>query len=300
MKYDLIIIGGGPAGLNSAIYAGRYKLNALVLSKNMGGVAATAYKICNFPSYIEIRGFEFMQKMIKQVENLGVPIKYEEVIKIEKKANNFKVSTKKSEYECKKIIYAGGTERIRLDVPGEGKFLWKGVSYCANCDASFFKNKKVAVVGGSDAALTSALLLSEFANKVYIIYRKDNFYKAEPAWMELVKKEKKIETIFNEEILEIIGKENVESIKLKSGKNMKIDGVFIETGSVPSSELASSIGVKINDNKYIITERNQETNVKGFFAAGDVTSNSLKQIIVAAAEGAVAALGAYQQIKKEV
>ena len=118
--------------------------------------------------------------------------------------------------------------------------------------------------------------------------------------MELVKKEKKIETIFNEEILEIIGKENVESIKLKSGKNMKIDGVFIETGSVPSSELASSIGVKINDNKYIITERNQETNVKGFFAAGDVTSNSLKQIIVAAAEGAVAALGAYQQIKKEV
>jgi thioredoxin reductase (NADPH) len=299
MKYDLIIIGGGPAGLSAGIYAGRYKLNTLILSKNIGGVAATAYKICNYPSYNNIKGFELMKKFTEHVNDVGILIKYEEAIKIEKKTKGFKVFTKKSEYECKKIIFASGTNRIKLNVPGEGKFLGKGVSYCATCDALFFKNKIVAVIGGSYAALSSALLLSEYASKVYIIYRGNEFFRPEPVMIELVKKEKKIESIFNEEIIDIDGGESVENIRTNSGMKLKIDGVFIEAGSVPETNLLKNIGVKLSENGYVITDKFQKTNVEGLYSAGDVTDNKLKQIITAAAEGAIAAVNIYQEIKKE-
>lgn len=297
MKYDLIIIGGGPAGLSAAIYAGRYKINTLILSKNIGGVAATAYKICNYPSYSNIKGFELMKKFTEHVNDVGIPIKYEEVIKIEKKTKDFKISTEKNEYECKKIIFASGTKRIRLNIPGEGKFLGKGVSYCTICDAFFFKNKNVVVIGGSYAALSSALLLSEYASKVYIIYRGKEFFRPEPVMVDMIKKEKKIESIFNEEVIEVDGKESVESIKLKSGKTIKVDGVFIEAGSVPETNLLSGIGVKLSENGYVITDKNQRTNVEGLYSAGDVTDNKLKQIITAASEGAIAAVNIYQEIK---
>jgi thioredoxin reductase (NADPH) len=299
MEYDLIIIGGGPAGITSAIYAARYHLKALILSKNTGGSAASAYKICNFPSYNEIKGYELMQKFKKQAEDLKVPVFYEEVIKIGRKNDKFTVFADKKSYEAKKIIYAAGTERERLNVPGEGKFLGKGVSYCATCDAAFFKNKTVCVVGGSDAALTSALLLAEYASKVYIIYRGNKFLNAEPSWIELIKKQKKIETIFNEEIAEITGDKNVEEIKLKSGKNLKLNGVFIEIGSVPQTSIIKNLNVNHAENGYIITDKNQKTNVYGFYAAGDITNNSLKQIITACSEGAVAAFNVYQELKRE-
>lgn len=299
MKYDLIIIGGGPAGLTAAIYAARYKLNTLVISKNIGGLAATAYKICNYPSYDNIKGFELMQKITKQAKELGSEIIYDEVLKIEKTKEGFSVSTKKNKYDCKKIIYAAGTERIKLNIPGESKFLGKGVSYCATCDALFFKNKVVAVIGGSDAALSSALLLSEFASRVYIIYRKEKFFRAEPSWVELVKREKKIQTIFNEEIVEIIGKDSVEEIKLKSGKKIKIDGVFIEAGSIPETKLLKELKIKLDEKGYIITDKKQKTSINGLYAAGDVTDSTLKQIVTAAGEGAVAAYVVYQEIKQE-
>ena len=298
MKYDLIIIGGGPAGLTAAIYAARYKLNTLVISKNIGGTAATAYKICNYPSYENIKGFELMQKITKQAKVLGSEIIYDEVSKIEKMKDGFSVSTKKNKYDCKKIIYAAGTERIKLNIPGESKFLGRGVSYCATCDALFFKNKIVAVVGGSDAALSSALLLAEFASKVYIIYRKSEFLKAEPYWILLVEKENKIEPIFNEEVIEIKGKENVEEIKIKSGRNLKMDGVFIEAGSVPETNLLKELKIKLDEKGYVITDKKQKTSFNGIYAAGDITSNTLKQIVTAAAEGAIAAYTAFQEIKK--
>lgn len=298
-KYDVIIIGGGPAGLTAGIYSARYHMKTIIFSKNIGGTASTAHKICNFPSYTNIKGFELMQRFIKHVESLKVPIVYEEVSKIEKKSDNFIVCVGKTKYESKKLIFAGGTERIRLNINGEGKFLGRGVSYCATCDAAFFKNKKIAVVGGSDAALTAALLLTEYSNEVFIIYRKDKFFRAEPAWVELVDKNKNIKKIFNEEITEIIGKEKVEKIKLKSGKTMDVDGVFIEAGSVPETKLLKELKVKLNDKDYIIVDKNQETSVKGLFAAGDVTNNNLKQIVTATGEAAVAANSCYRQIKEE-
>jgi len=307
-KYDLIIIGAGPAGMSAGIYAGRYKLKTLILSKDLGGTASTAHKICNFPSYNNINGFELMQKFAKHVKELEVPIIHEEVVKINKKnekekggegKQGFVVKTLKNEYFCKKIIFAGGTHRKKLGVKGEEDFIGKGVSYCATCDAGFFKDKIVSVVGGSDAALTAGLLLSEFASKVYIIYRKNKFFRAEPSWVELVEKEKKIEVLFNEEVGEIIGKGKVESVDLKSGKKLDVDGVFIEIGSVPEVNAISHLKIKQTDKGYVVVDKNQMTSVKGIYAVGDVTDNRLKQIVTASAEGAIAAYCAYKKVKRE-
>ncbi|MEM0465749.1 MAG: FAD-dependent oxidoreductase [Candidatus Pacearchaeota archaeon] len=298
-EYDIIIIGAGPAGLSAALYSKRYGLNSIVISKNLGGLAAVAHIICNFPTYKEIKGFELMQKFIEQVKELGVKIVNEEAKRIEKIENKFIVETEKEKFKGKKIIYAGGTIRKKLNIPNEEKFIGRGVSYCSTCDGPLFKDKKVIVVGGSDAALTSALLLSDIANEVSIIYRGNNFTKAEAAWIKLVENNKKIKKIFNEEVVEIIGKNKVEGVKLKSGKEIKIDGIFVEIGSIPETTLISNLGIKLDDKGYILTDKYQRTNVSGFFAAGDITNNNLKQIITAAAEGAVAAYSAYQEIKKE-
>jgi len=298
-EYDLIIIGGGPAGLSAAVYAARYKLKTLVLSKTIGGIAATANKICNYPSYKEIKGFELMQKFIEQAKALEVPIFYNEVKEIKKQKTGFIVSTKKTDYFCKKIIIAIGTVRNKLNVPGEAGLLGKGVSYCATCDGVLFQDKIVAVVGGSDAALTSALLLAEYSPKVYIIYRKDKFFRAEPSWIDLVENNKKIESLFNEEVVKINGKDNVEGVNLKSGKTLKVEGIFIEVGSLPKIDFLSNLKVETDEKGYVLVDKTQKTSEKGVYAAGDITNNSLKQIITAGAEGAVAVYNIYQEIKKD-
>ena len=296
--YDLIIIGGGPAGLSAAIYASRYMVNLLVVTREVGGMAANAHKICNFPTYEEITGLEFMQKMHHQVEKMGVQIEYQDVIKIEQKDNGFSIICVNKTFTAKKVIFTGGTQHQTLNIPGEHELLGRGVSYCATCDAGFFKNKIVSVIGGSDAALTAALLLSEYANKVYIIYRKERFLRAEPAWVQLVEKNKKVETLFNEDLIRINGGKRVESIDLKSGKNLAIDGVFIEIGSRPDISVLDAMEVGHKDN-YILVDNHQKTNIPGFYAAGDVTNNELKQIVTAAAQGAVAAFNVYQDLKRE-
>jgi thioredoxin reductase (NADPH) len=298
-EYDLIIIGGGPAGLSAAIYAARYKLKTGIFSKTIGGIAATANKICNYPSYKEIKGFELMQKFIEQAKSLKVSIFYNEIIKIKRQEPGFIVSTKKADYSCKKILIAIGTVRQKLNVPGEAGLLGKGVSYCATCDGSLFQDKIVAVIGGSDAALTSALLLAEYSTKVYIIYRKEKFFRAEPSWVDLVENNKKIECIFNEEVIKINGKEKVQSVDLKSGKNLKLDGIFIEVGSLPKIDFLSNLKIEQDEKGYILVDKNQKTNEKGIYAAGDITNNVLKQIITSGAEGAIAAYNIYQEIKKD-
>lgn len=299
MIYDLIIVGGGPAALTSGIYAARYKLKTLILSKNIGGIASTSPKICNYPSYPSIGGFELMQKFTEHAKVLGVEIIYDEVKNILKKDKLFLIKTENSEYEGRKIIYATGTKRERLDIPGEGKFQGRGVSYCSACDGPFFKNKIVAIVGGGDAALSSALLLTEYASKIYIINRGKDFKKGDPTWAEIVMKDKKIEKMFNEEVVEIIGSKIVEGIKLKSGKNLKLDGIFIEIGSVPETSLLKNLKVKLNERGFVIVDKFQKTNVHGLFSAGDVSDNVIKQVITSAGEGAVASYGAYAELKQE-
>lgn len=297
ITYDLIIIGAGPAGLNAAVYAARYRLKTLVLGEITGGAAAKAYEICNFLTYKKITGFDLAMKMKEQVANLGVEIKSGKVKKISK-SKFFEVKTHDKTYHAKKIILATGTEEKKLNMDNESRLIGRGISYCATCDAAFFKDRKVGVVGGNDAALTAALLLSQHASQVYIIYRKDHFFRPEPMWIDLVEKNNKIASIFSSNITRLIGKDKLEAVVLDNKKELKLDGLFIEIGSTPRTELAKDIGIKLEDN-FIKTDSEQKTNIRGVFAAGDVTDSTLKQIIAAAAEGAIAARTAYNEITEE-
>ena len=298
LVYDLIIVGAGPAGLTAAIYAARYKLSCLVIAETIGGRAAEAFEIKNFPSYEKISGIELMEKIRKQTECLGVEIKNERVDKIKKEKEYFVVKTTEKDYLAKKIILANGLEKKRLGLEKEDKFLGKGVSYCAVCDAPFFKNKKVAVVGGSDSALAAASLLSRFANKVYIIYRKEKFFRAKPAMVEEVRKNKKIKAIFNVTVTKLLGEERLKAIELSNKKTIAVDGLFVEIGASPNVKLAKDLGIEL-ENGYIKVDEMQRTNVKGVYAAGDITNRPLKQIITAAAQGAVAATTAYEELKEK-
>ena len=298
MEYDLVIIGAGPSGLTAAIYAARYKLNTLVIGEQIGGIAAEAEEIHNFPSHKKITGIELIKKMREQVENLGVEIKNSYVNSIKKIDSQFLVKTSSTEYKAKKIILATGTKKRKLGLELEDKFLGKGISYCATCDAAFFKNKIVGVVGGSNSAITAALLLSKFANKVYIIYRKNKFFRAEPKLVEEVEKNEKIKPIFNSNVTELIGENKLEGVKLDNGDKLNLDGLFIEIGSVPNLKLAEELGIELEEN-HIKVDKKQRTNIRGVFACGDVTNSPLKQIIVACAQGAIAANSAYEELKGE-
>ena len=295
--YDLIIIGSGPAGLTAGIYASRYLLKTLIIGKLPGGMISEAHNVCNFPSYKSISGMELTKKIIEQVEDLGVEIKQENVEEI-KKNKVFEIKTNNLTYKAKKIILAIGTKRRKLNVKGEDKFLGKGISYCATCDATFFKNKVVAVIGGSNAALTAALLLSEYAKKVYIIYRKEKFFRAEPMWISQVEKNKKIEIIFNANIKEIYGINSVDGVKLDTKKDLKVDGVFIEIGSIPDEKISKQLKLKTEKN-YIVVDKKQQTSLGGVYATGDITNNLLKQVITACGEGAIAATSAYEEIRRK-
>jgi thioredoxin reductase (NADPH) len=299
MIYDLIIIGAGPAGINAAVYASRYRLKTLVFGEAVGGLVGEAYEICNFLTCFRLKGLELAKRMAEHARQEGVEIVNEKVKEIKKKNRLFEIKTNGKNYEARKIIIATGTEKKKLDLKNEDKLLGKGISYCATCDAPLYKNKVVGVVGGSDAALTSALLLAEYAKKVYIIYRRDKFYRAEPAWIEVVEKNKKIKSMFNLEIKELIGAEKLKAVKLSNNKVLGLDGLIVEIGGFPRKELALQLGTRVDNEGYVITDKNQRTNVEGVFAAGDITNNPLKQIITAASEGAVAAFSAYRELQKE-
>ncbi len=295
-QYDLIIIGAGPAGLTSAIYSARYKLKTLVIGSIPGGTAGTAGEIWNFPTYEKILGFELVTKMIKHVQGLKIPIKQEAVLDVSKKSRGFIIKTGKNNYSCKKLIIATGTERKGLGLAKEKEFIGKGISHCATCDAGFYKDKIVAVVGGGNSAVSAALLISKFAEKTYLIYRKGEFTKAEADLVEKVKQNKKIEIMFNTEVKELLGEKKLEGLKLSTGKDLKVDGLFIEIGSVPNTKLSEKLGLKLKGSS-IITDKKQRTNVEGIFAAGDVTDTPLKQIITACGEGAIATASAHEDLK---
>ena len=268
-KQDLVIVGAGAAGMTAGVYAGRYMLDTLILGMLPGGMITEAHKMCNFPTYEEISGTGFSQKLFKQVQNLGVTVSPEKVENIEKIQEDtdggkteFKVKTSSNEYVAKKVIIATGTEKNKLNVPGEKDFLGRGVSYCSTCDAGFYKDKIVGVVGGGNAALSSALLLSEYAKKVYVIYRKGEFTKANASWIEQAEKEDKIEFVFNAVPKKIYGTDGVDGLKLEDGRDISLEGVFVEIGLTPEHKISEQIGLEIDENKYIKTNKKQETNIK--------------------------------------
>lgn len=298
--HDLIIVGSGPAGLSASIYAARYKLDFICLGREHGGTANEAFRVENFPGNPVIPGVDLMKIMKKQAEDLGAKVIPDEARAIKKEKSGFKIITNKEIYLAKNIILALGTERNKLRVPGEEEFHGKGVAYCATCDGFFFKNKVVAVVGGGDGALTAAILLSDIASKVYLIHRGSEF-RATPVWIEAVNKNKKIKIFMNRSLKEIKGTNKVESVTFnESDEELKLDGVFIEIGATPAIAIIKDLKIKLDDTKHVIVSEEQETNIIGIYAAGDLTtgSNKLRQIVTACAEGAVVASAVYKKIKK--
>ncbi|MEW6408063.1 MAG: FAD-dependent oxidoreductase [Patescibacteria group bacterium] len=300
--YDVVIIGSGPAGLAAGIYSARYKLNSLIIGKEFGGACATSHQIENYLGFISISGADLAKKFIEHVKNYNIEIINNEVKGIVREAGIFIIHTPSQRYQAKTIILASGTQRKKLNIPGEAEFLGRGVSYCATCDCRFFKNKVAAVIGGSDAAVTSALLLAEYAKKVHIILRRDVF-RAEPIWVEKLNQNSKIEKILNTQVVKILGDKIVKSLELSrefnGKKNLAVDGIFIEIGTVPASIIANNLGVTTTKEELIEVDKDCVTNITGCFAAGDITTASnLKQIITAAAQGAIAATSAYKYIQK--
>jgi len=300
--YDLIIIGAGPAGLTASIYASRYRMKHLVFAKEPGGQMNEIHKIENWPGEISISGFDLARKMTEQAKNLGAEIKPESIARIEKKDDKFLVSSSSGKYFAKNIIFTIGTEYKTLNIPGEKEFKGKGISYCATCDAAFFKDKVVSVVGGGNSAAMAALLLSEYASKVFLIYRGEKL-KCDPSYLEKIESSEKITVIYETNVKEIKGSGVVEKIVLdkeyENKEEIELQGVFIEVGSEPGVELVQALGVETNEKNFIKVSGDQSTNIPGVYAAGDVTtgSNGMRQIITSAAEGAVAAGSVYKSIQ---
>jgi len=303
--YDLIILGAGPAGMAASIYASRYKINHLVIGSVFSGSLFKAHKIENWPGEKSISGSDLVAKFYEHAKSLGAEIIEEKVVEVSKNNGVFTVKTNLNKtYQTKAILIALGTKHRKLNVPGEEEFLGKGVSYCAVCDGAFFKGKTVAVVGGSNSAAMAAEMLSEYAEKVYIIYRKKPM-RCEPVVLERLEKNSKIEIIYNTNVTKVSGDKRVELIeidnKYKNSDKIRLDGLFIEVGSVPFIDLAKELGVEIDKSGCIIIEASGATNIEGVYAAGDITngSNGLRQIVTAVSEGAIAATSIYGYLKKK-
>ncbi len=304
MEYDTIIIGTGIAGYAAGMYAARLGLKVLLIGETPGGTLALTGKVENYPGFISIDGQELTDKLEKHAKKYDVETITDIVDQIKKDKDSFLVRSGDRFFSSKTVILATGTETKKLNIKGEKEFFGNGVSYCALCDADFIKGKIVAVAGGGDAAVKEALLCTEHAKKVYIINNEKELHPEEPHKKVLNEKikEGKIEVINDNEILEIKGKKEVETLLLKKEfkgkKELLVQGLFIYIGNVPRSELAKMINAKLNSKGEVIVNENCETNLKGFFAAGDVTNKEWKQAILAASQGVTAAYYAYNYCRK--
>lgn len=296
--YDVIIIGAGSAGYPAGMYASRYKIKNLVIWGQPGGALATSHKVENYPGTLSASGKEIMDNFKAHAVDAGSEMLEEMVTELEKKEDHFYVKTSSGkEFTSRYVILATGNKYRHLGAKGEEEMLGKGVSYCATCDGMFFKGRDVVIVGGWNTALTEALYLAEICNKVYIVHRRDTF-RAEDIWVEQAKKSENIEFVLNEEVDEITGKFFVEEIKLKSGKSLKADGIFVAVGSDPNTQLVSHMDLEKDNEGCLVVDARQETTVKGLFAAGDVSTNSnkFKQTIMSAAEWCLAADSIHEDI----
>jgi thioredoxin reductase (NADPH) len=303
MEYELAIIGGGAAGYTAGIYAVRSGIKTVVFEKSFGGgLANVSPKIENYPGFESISGMDLMDKMKQHASKYADIHLNEEVNKIEKSKDNFKIITDKETYNVKAIVLCTGTEYRKLNSPGEKELTGKGVSYCATCDGFFFKDKKVAVVGGGNTALIESIFLKQIGcEEVYVIHRRDQL-RAEDAYKnEAI--EKGVKIIYNTHVETINGDQNVTSLEIhnvNSGEksNLEVDGVFISIGEEPINKFAKELGVKLDDRGFIIVDKQQRTNVKGVYAAGDITGG-LRQVVTACAEGAIAALSSTEVLGKQ-
>lgn len=299
MVFDLIIIGGGPAGLTSAVYAARKKMDTLLLTTEFGGQLMWTREIENYMGYQFISGPELMGKFEEQVKRFAVETKYEEVISLQVNDDGtFRVKTTDSEYQSKTVILASGKRSRRLGVPGEMEFAGRGVSYCATCDGPLFSGKTVAVVGGGNSAVQAAIELSAVAPTVYLVSK--GKYIADPIVLDKMKATENIielqgylsEGVYGDDVVE---KLTLREIASGAGRELAVQGVFVEVGLQPNSEFLENL-VTLNERKELIIDCRAKTNIPGLFAAGDVTNGPDKQIVIAAGDGAKAALMAYDYL----
>ncbi|MBS3077078.1 FAD-dependent oxidoreductase [Candidatus Pacearchaeota archaeon] len=312
MEYDFVVIGAGVAGLAAAMYGARLGLKTLVLGSShgselpVGGVITTTNLVENYPGFERLTGTELAEKIEAHAKSYGlVEVKEERVEKVSNDKKKFKIKTNKTEYFGKTVLFATGTKWKKLpeEVKGARELENKGVGYCALCDGPLYRNKVVAVVGGSDSAAKDALLLAEHAKKVYIIYRKEKI-RAEPINIKRIEENAKIEIINNANVVEVKGSDFVTSVVLDKehggSKELKLDGVFVAIGHIILSELAKELGVNLNEKQEIIIDhKDSSTNVRGVFAAGDVADKPFKQAITGVAEGCTAAYSAFEYIQKK-
>ena len=309
---DVLIIGLGCAGYTAAIYTARYKLKTLIVGQEEGGMGMTAAEVGNWPGDIEVKGPELMERMKAHALSFDtVTLKVAYVEKIEEERGKRKEESERwfratmsggEVVEAKTVIFAMGSNKRHLGIPGEERLSGRGVTYCATCDAFFYKGKDVAVIGGGDSAVEGAAIAAQVARKVYLVHRRNEF-KAEPYWVDRVKAKGNIIMVLERNAVEILGEKKVEALKLdqpfEGSDQIKVDGVFIEVGSNPATDLAKQLGCELDKRGFLSVKADQGTNVKGVFGAGDVTnaSNHFAQFATAAGEGAVAANSVFNYLQ---
>jgi thioredoxin reductase (NADPH) len=300
--YDVIVIGGGVAGASAGMYAARFNLKTLVFAAVPGGLITTTHLVENYPGIKSITGPDMGVLFIEHARETGAEFQFSLVKQINKLSEKnypiFEViDSSDKKYYAKTIVLATGTNHKHLGVPGEKEYSSKGVSYCALCDAVFFKNKVVAVVGGGDSAAIEAKILADHAAKVHVFVRGDAM-RAEPINLQRIEQNEKIQIHYQTEIIEVLGNGNqVTSVKLKNGETIELQGVFVAIGWDPQNELAKQLGVELDSRGMIIINRYSETNVTGVFAAGDITNAEFKQAIIGAAEGVSASYKIYKYLE---
>ena len=289
--YDIIIIGSGPAGLSAAIYAQRACLDTIVIEKNgiSGGQVLNTWEVDNYPGFPGVTGFELSRQFREHANKLGARVVQDEVVQVELSGNVKKGVCEEETYEARCVILASGAHHRTLEVPGEEELRGAGVSYCATCDGAFFRGRTVAVVGGGDAALEDAIFLARMCEKVYIVHRRDKLRGAKRL-QERLQALENIEFVWNSETVAIEGNAQVEALRLrqtKTGeeKRLDVDGVFIAVGIAPESELYAG-QLELDEQGYIRADESGQTSVPGVFAAGDVRTKALRQILTAASDGA--------------
>lgn len=297
VTHDLVIIGGGPAGLTAAIYAGRARVDTLVLTGPLpGGYPANTYAVENYPGFPDgLSGAELAQRFQSQADHFGATIVPEEVVEVDFTVTPFDIRTHRHTYRALSAIVATGAQPRRLNVPGEAEFYGRGVSACATCDGFFYRDKRVAVVGGGDSAVDEAIFLTRFAREVIIIHRRDEL-RATEIYRERAFENPKIDFLWDSVVEEIVGNQSVERIQvrnLKTGEasGVDVDGVFIYVGMAPKTDIFRG-QLELDEQGYIVSNRRQVTSVPGVFAAGDVQDPHYRQVVVAAGTGAIAAMEA--------
>ena len=297
--YDLIIVGAGPAGLTAALYALRANKKVLILeAKSYGGQIINANKIENYPALPNVSGFDYATALYNQVTELGLEIKYETVLRIDKDKN---VTTKEGTYQGKSIILATGCENRKLGIEHETDYIGKGISYCATCDGAFYKGKTVAVVGGGNTAIEDAIYLADIAEKVYVIHRRETFRCEEKYLME-AKEKTNIEFILNSNVVKLNGEDFLESIEIKDNKEriekLEINGLFIAIGQEPRNQIFADL-IRINESGYIKSSDGVHTNIDGIYVAGDAREKTLRQLVTAVSDGAIAATTAIKELNNK-